>query len=162
MFYTSPIITLSLQSLNDIKYTVFSIYLIRNHEHIANITYSPSIIYSLGPETKLGIPTLVGVGVGKFSSTPTPARSRSRLQHFFIISFLVKLETNMEIEHYVLSADSHDGLPCKMLLLQALRLFPGELAFNHRSRLDNHNQQRHSLWDPVTWPCLINFGGVTG
>ena len=33
--------------------------LIRNHEHIANITYSPSIIYSLGPETKLGIPTLV-------------------------------------------------------------------------------------------------------
>ena len=39
---------------------MFSIYLIRNHEHIANITYSPSIIYSLGPETKLGIPTLVG------------------------------------------------------------------------------------------------------
>ena len=32
--------------------------LIRNHEHIANITYSPSIIYSLGPETKLGILTL--------------------------------------------------------------------------------------------------------
>ena len=31
----------------------------RNHEHIANITYCPSIIYSLGPETKLGIPTLV-------------------------------------------------------------------------------------------------------
>ena len=48
----------SLQSLNDVKYTVFSIYLIRNHEHIANITYSPSITYSLGPETKLGIPTL--------------------------------------------------------------------------------------------------------
>ena len=40
------------------KCTAFSIYLIRNHEHIANITYSPSIIYSLGPETKLGIPTL--------------------------------------------------------------------------------------------------------
>ena len=58
MFYTSPIIIFSLQSLNDVKYTVFSIYLIRNHEHIANITYSPSIIYSLGPETKLGIPTL--------------------------------------------------------------------------------------------------------
>ena len=37
---------------------MFSIYLIRNHEHIANITYSPSIIYSLGPETNLGIPTL--------------------------------------------------------------------------------------------------------
>ena len=33
--------------------------LIRNHEHIANITYSPFIIYSLGPETKLGIPTLI-------------------------------------------------------------------------------------------------------
>ena len=46
-------------SFNDVKYTVFSIYLIRNHEHIANITYSPSIIYSLGPETKLGIPTLI-------------------------------------------------------------------------------------------------------
>ena len=40
------------------KCTAFSIYLIRNHEHIANITYSPSIIYSLGPETKLGIPIL--------------------------------------------------------------------------------------------------------
>ena len=47
----------------------------------------------------------VGVGVGKFSSTPTPARSRSRLHHFFIISFLVKLETNMEAEHYVLPAE---------------------------------------------------------
>ena len=46
-------------SFNDVKYTMFSIYLIWNHEHIANITYSPSIIYSLGPETKLGIPTLV-------------------------------------------------------------------------------------------------------
>ena len=41
------------------KCTAFSIYLMRNHEHIANITYSPSIIYSLGPETKLGIPTLL-------------------------------------------------------------------------------------------------------
>ena len=41
--------------------------------------------------------TGVGVGVGKFSSTPTPARSRSRLQHFFVISFLVKMET----EHYL-------------------------------------------------------------
>ena len=37
-----------------------------------------------------------GVGVGKFSSAPTPARSRSRLHHFFIISFLVKMETTME------------------------------------------------------------------
>ena len=52
-------ITTKAYSFNDVKYTVFSIYLIRNHEHIANITYSPSIIYSLGPETKLGIPTLV-------------------------------------------------------------------------------------------------------
>ena len=51
-------ITTKAYSFNDVKYTVFSIYLIRNHEHIANITYSPSIIYSLGPETKLGIPTL--------------------------------------------------------------------------------------------------------
>ena len=40
--------------------------------------------------------TGVGVGVGKFSSTPTPVRSRSRLQHFFMISFLVKMETKME------------------------------------------------------------------
>ena len=52
-------ITTKAYSFNDVKYTVFSIYLIRNHEQIANITYSPSIIYSLGPETKLGIPTLV-------------------------------------------------------------------------------------------------------
>ena len=53
---------------------------------------------------------MTGVGAGKFSSTPTPARSRSRLQHFFIISFLVKMETKMETEHYVLTADCHDGL----------------------------------------------------
>ena len=52
-------ITTKAYSFNDVKYTVFSIYLIRNHEHIANITYSPSIIYSLGPETKLGIPTML-------------------------------------------------------------------------------------------------------
>ena len=51
-------ITTKAYSFNDVKYTVFSIYLIRNHEHIANITYSPSIIYSLGPEAKFGIPTL--------------------------------------------------------------------------------------------------------
>ena len=58
-------ITTKAYSFNDVKYTVFSIYLIQNHEHIANITYSPSIIYSLGPETKLGIPTLdVGAGGG--------------------------------------------------------------------------------------------------
>ena len=63
-----------------------------------------------------GVGVGVGVGVGKFSSTPTPARSWSRLQYFFIISFLVKLETDMETEHYVLSADSHDGLPCTVLL----------------------------------------------
>ena len=58
----------------------------------------------------------VGVGVGKFSSTPTPARSRSRLQHFFITSFLVKMETKMETEHNVLTADSHDGLSCRVVL----------------------------------------------
>ena len=34
----------------------------------------------------------------------------------------------MEIEHYVLTADSHDGLPCTVLLLLRLRLFSGELA----------------------------------
>ena len=50
--------------------------------------------------------TGVGVGVGKFSSTPTPARSRSRLQDFFIISLLVDMETEIEPEHYVLTADS--------------------------------------------------------
>ena len=44
----------------------------------------------------------------------------------------------METEHYVLTADSHDGLPCMLLLSLGLRLFPGELAFNHTSRLDNH------------------------
>ena len=72
--------------------------------------------------------TGVGVGVSKFSSTSTPARSRSRLQHFFIFSFLVKRETKMEIENYVLIADSHDGLPCTVLLSLRLRWFPGELA----------------------------------
>ena len=94
-------------------------------------------------------------GVGSFD------RSRSRLQHFFIISFLVKMETKMETENYVLTADSHDGLSCTVLFALGLRLFLGELAFNHLSRLDNHNRQRHSLWGPVIWPCLINFGGLT-
>ena len=102
----------------------------------------------------------VGVGVGTFSSTPTPARSRNRLQHFFVIPFLVKMESKIETEHYLLTADSYDGLPYTVLLSLRLRLFPGELAFNHTSRLDNHNRQRHSLWGPVTCPCLINFGGV--
>ena len=54
------------------KCTSFSIYLIRNHEHIANITYSPSIIYSLGPETKLGIPTLVWGPRGSYLLCPPP------------------------------------------------------------------------------------------
>ena len=67
----------------------------------------------------------VGVGVSKFSSTQTPARSRSQLQHFFIISFLVKIEAKMETKHYVLTADGHDGLSCTVLLAQRLRLFPG-------------------------------------
>ena len=52
----------------------------------------------------------------------------------------------METEHYVLTADRHDGLPCTVLLSLKLRLFPGELAFNHTSRPDNQNRQRHSLW----------------
>ena len=67
----------------------------------------------------------VGVGVGKFSSTPTPARSRSRLQHFFIMSFLVKMETKMETEHNVVTADGHDGLSCTVFSALGLRLFPG-------------------------------------
>ena len=38
-------ITTKAYSFNDVKYTVFSIYLIRNHEqeHIANITYLPPL-----------------------------------------------------------------------------------------------------------------------
>ena len=34
----------------------------------------------------------------------------------------------MEIENYVLTADSHDSLPCTVLLSLRLRWFPGELA----------------------------------
>ena len=84
-------------------------------------------------------------GVGSFNRS----RSRSRLQHFFIIPFLVKMETKMETEHYVLTADRHNGLPCTVRSYQLslrLRLFPGELAFNHTSRPDNQNRQRHSIW----------------
>ena len=66
----------------------------------------------------------------------------------------------METEHYLLTADIHDGLSCTVLLSLGLRLFPGDLAFNHTSQFDNHNRQRHSLWGPVTWPCLLNFSGV--
>ena len=73
------------------------------------------------------------------------------------------METELETEYYVLTADIHDGLPCTVLSLGLRFAFPGELAFNHISRLDTHNQQRHSLWSPVTWLCLINFGNrVTG
>ena len=43
-------------------------------------------------------------------------------------------------------------VPYTVLLSLGLRLFPDELAFNHTSRLDYHNRQRHSLWGPVTWP----------
>ena len=105
--------------------------------------------------------TGVGVGVGKFSSTPIPARSLesvTALFHYFFPSQDGNKDGN---EHYVLTADSRDGLPRMVVLSLRLRLFPDELAFNHRSRLDNHNRQRHSLWGPVTWPCLINFGEVT-
>ena len=35
------------------------------------------------------------------------------------------METKMETEHYVLTADSHDGLSCTVLLALGLRLFPG-------------------------------------
>ena len=73
------------------------------------------------------------------------------------------METELETEYYVLTADIHDGLPCTVLLSLGLRLFPGELAFNHTSRLDTHNRQRQSFWSPITWLCLINFGNrVTG
>ena len=61
----------------------------------------------------------------------------------------------METEHYVLTADGHDGLSCTVILALGLRLFPGELAFNHASRLHNHNRQRHSPWGRVTWPCRL-------
>ena len=68
--------------------------------------------------------------------------------------FLVKRETKMETEHSVLTADSHDGLPCTVLLSLRLRLFPGELAFNHTNQPENHNRQRHPLWGPVAWPSI--------
>ena len=42
---------------------------------IFNITYSPSIIYSPGPETKLGIPTLSGC----HRTSPNDARATTRL-----------------------------------------------------------------------------------
>ena len=41
-------------------------------------------------------------GVGSFDRS----RSRSRLQDIFIISLLFKMETEIETEHYVLTADS--------------------------------------------------------
>ena len=66
----------------------------------------------------------------------------------------------METEHYLLTAGIHDGLWCTVLLSLLLRLFPGDLAFNHTSQLDNHDRQRHSLWGPVTWFCLLNFSGI--
>ena len=67
----------------------------------------------------------------------------------------------METEHYLLTADIHDGLSCTVLLSLELRLFPGELSFNnHTNQLYNHNRQRHSLRGPVTLPCLLNFNGI--
>ena len=47
------------------------------------------------------------------------------------------METKMEAEHFVLTAD---GLRCTLLLSLGLRLFPGESAFNHTSRPDHHNR----------------------
>ena len=35
------------------------------------------------------------------------------------------METKMETEQYVLTADGHDGLSCTVLLALGLRLFPG-------------------------------------
>ena len=45
----------------------------------------------------------------------------------------------METEHYVMTAEvqTADGLPYTVLLSLGLRLFPGELAFNHA-----HNSPR--------------------
>ena len=87
----------------------------------------------VGPESVVLTEVGVGVGVGKFASTPTPARSRSRLQDFFIISLLVKMEIEIETEHFVLTAEvqTADGLSCTCLLSLGLRLLPGELAFSH-------------------------------
>ena len=45
------------------------------------------------------------------------------------------METKMETEHNVLTADTHDGLSCTVLLSLGLRLFLGELAFSRTSRL---------------------------
>ena len=72
---------------------------------------------------------LTGVGVGKFSLTSTPARRRSRLQDFFRTSLLVKMETEIETEHYALT-ETADGLSCTYHLSLGLRLLPGELAFS--------------------------------
>ena len=69
----------------------------------------------------------------------------------------------METEHYVLTGDRHEVCRVHTVLLAQichscsdnknvillslrLRLFPGELAFNHTSRPDNQNRQHHSLW----------------
>ena len=35
------------------------------------------------------------------------------------------MDTELETEYYVLTADIHDGLPCTVLLSLGLRLFPG-------------------------------------
>ena len=60
----------------------------------------------------------------------------------------------------MLTADGHDGLSCTVLLTLGLRLFPGELAFNHTSRLDNHNRQCHSLWGLSDLVHIFFWDGV--
>ena len=71
-------------------------------------------------------------------------------------SFLVKVETKMDTEHDVLTANSHDGLPCTVLLSLGLRLFPDELAFYHTIRLDNHNLRYSEFTNnvPLTPPAI--------
>ena len=70
------------------------------------------------------------------------------------------METEMETEHYVLTADSR-WFAVYGALITGVAFLSGEFAFNDTSRLDNHNRQRYSFWGQVTWPRLINFGGVT-
>ena len=52
----------------------------------------------------------------------------------FMISLLVKMETEMETGHYVLTADSR-WFSVYGALIAGVALFLGELAFNHTSRL---------------------------
>ena len=106
------------------------------------------------------------------------SRSRSWSRKIFIDSDIgPESESVTALFHYFLASQdgNRDGKQnithvltayvCRVhtvLLSLGLHLLPGELAFNHTIRLDNHNRQRQSLKGQITWPCLINFGGVTG